>query len=299
MHKHKKKHSLWHEEKNHKESLVPLRLIWRLRPMAIKCLLFRSNFSMTVQPLSRWLYEKHPTPMDNMFFWPPNIFFWPPTFFLTPQHSLLTPQHSFLTPHFFFWPPDFPSAKASSKRGKKVLRRLVFRCQYIPTTTNVEEETKNALPAPPPPRAKAKAKAKTPSPQPATSKPRTRIRTKSAPPAAQAPPTAQAPPETTPATTEAPQPEQTPEKTVVKGVKKTVSKATAPSKAGIQVMREAFTEAHHKEIIDLMTFRTYESMFEEWKKAKKHEKKEKLAQIPHFYKDNFYSKWKKRNRQRL
>ena len=75
-------------------------------------------------------------------------------------------------------------------------------------------------------------------------------------------------------------------------VKKTISKdykdAIAPSKIGIQVLRETFMDAHHKNIIGLMVFREYEEIFNEWKSAKKDEKKQKLDEMRKYYKEKLY-----------
>ena len=76
-------------------------------------------------------------------------------------------------------------------------------------------------------------------------------------------------------------------------VRKTIQKAVAPRKIGIQVLREEFETAHNKKIIDLMTYRRYEELFNEWKKAKKTEKAKKLKELRDMYRDELY---KKKNR---
>ena len=79
-----------------------------------------------------------------------------------------------------------------------------------------------------------------------------------------------------------------------KGVKKTIHKAVLPSKAGIQVMREAFEDAHNKKVIDVMTYREYEELFNQWKSSKKEEKKERLNQLRQMYKSKLYPKLKQK-----
>ena len=83
----------------------------------------------------------------------------------------------------------------------------------------------------------------------------------------------------------------------VKGVKKTIqkehgAKAVMPSKAGIQVLREAFENGHNKQLVDLMTYRAYQDLFKEWKKASKEEKPERLKELRKMYKDKLYHKLK-------
>ena len=77
-------------------------------------------------------------------------------------------------------------------------------------------------------------------------------------------------------------------------VRKTIQKAIAPSKIGIQVLREEFETAHNKKIIGLMTYRRYEELFNEWKKAKKTEKSKKRKELRDMYRDELYKKIKNR-----
>ena len=93
----------------------------------------------------------------------------------------------------------------------------------------------------------------------------------------------------------APAPEQPPQEegqTETKGVKKTIHKAVAPSKAGIQVMREAFEDGRNKNIIDLTTYRDYQDLFKQWKSAKKEDKAERLKEMRQMYKSKLYPKLK-------
>lgn len=75
-------------------------------------------------------------------------------------------------------------------------------------------------------------------------------------------------------------------------MKKTIHKAVAPSKAGIQVMREAFEDGRNKNIIDLTTYRDYQDLFKQWKSAKKEDKAERLKEMRQMYKSKLYPKLK-------
>ena len=159
-----------------------------------------------------------------------------------------------------------PKRRVSKKRPLEVIEDKQVE------TINVDETSSSsrALPAPPPatPKARAKAKAKSSPLQRTSSNPQK------------------------PSSSSSNLPPEQPQ------IKRTISKTDrdvmAPSRAGIQVLREAFTDAHNKEVIDTMTFRTYEGLFEEWKSAKKEEKKEKLAQIRQLYKETIYTKLKQK-----
>lgn len=78
-------------------------------------------------------------------------------------------------------------------------------------------------------------------------------------------------------------------------VRKTIQKAVIPSKIGIQVLREEFENAHNKKLIDLMTYRNYEALFNEWRKAKKTEKANKLKELRDMYQNELYKKIKNRD----
>ena len=101
-----------------------------------------------------------------------------------------------------------------------------------------------------------------------------------------------------PSSSPPPQPAQE-EAQQTKGVKKTIekehsAKVVLPSKAGIQVMREAFENAHNKKVIDLLTYREYAELFNQWKSSKKEEKKERLNEMRQMYKEKLYPKLKQK-----
>ena len=82
-----------------------------------------------------------------------------------------------------------------------------------------------------------------------------------------------------------------------KGVKKSIhkehgAKVVIPSKVGIQVMREAFETGHNRQLIDLMTHRAYQDLFNQWKKASKEEKPERLKEMRQMYKEKVYPQLK-------
>ena len=47
----------------------------------------------------------------------------------------------------------------------------------------------------------------------------------------------------------------------------------------MQVLREEFENGYNKKLIDLMTFRDYQELFNKWKKAKKPERDERLQEL--------------------
>ena len=93
------------------------------------------------------------------------------------------------------------------------------------------------------------------------------------------------------------QPTQEEEPADTKGVKKTIqkehgAKAVIPSKAGIQVIREAFENGHNKQLVDLIAYRAYQDLFNQWKEARGEEKKERLKEMRQMYKEKLYPKLK-------
>ena len=93
------------------------------------------------------------------------------------------------------------------------------------------------------------------------------------------------------------QPTQEEEPADTKGVKKTIqkehgAKAVIPSKAGIQVIREAVENGHNKQLVDLIAYRAYQDLFNQWKEARGEEKKERLKEMRQMYKEKLYPKLK-------
>ena len=93
------------------------------------------------------------------------------------------------------------------------------------------------------------------------------------------------------------QPTQEEEPADTKGVKKTIqkehgAKAVIPSKAGIQVIREAFENGHNEQLVDLIAYRAYQDLFNQWKEARGEEKKERLKEMRQMYKEKLYPKLK-------